>query len=150
MSEGTAGDPRMTSVGITSSGLTGADQAFYKTVHTPFLIILGGTSDIAYENGKRDYDNISALGLPTMLFSKNIGHGGDLGQRQRRARWQQLYVLQQHRVGSEIEEHSVGIARADSSQCRLDLPRLGGRCRHAVEFVRQSPVQVRPGRRSLA
>jgi len=79
MSEGTAGDPRMTSVGITSSGLTSADQAFYKTVHTPFLIIVGGTSDIAYENGKRDYDNISALGLPTMLFSKNIGHGGDLG-----------------------------------------------------------------------
>jgi hypothetical protein len=79
MAEGTAGDARMTSVGITSSGLTSADQAFYKTVHTPFLIILGGTSDIAYENGKRDYDNISALGFPTMLFSKNIGHGGDLG-----------------------------------------------------------------------
>lgn len=79
MSEGTAGDPRMTSVGITSSGLTSVDQAFYKTVHTPFLIILGGTSDIAYENGERDYDNISALGFPIMLFSKNIGHGGDLG-----------------------------------------------------------------------
>jgi len=79
MSEGTAGDPRMTSVGITSSGLTSADQAFYKTVHTPFLIILGGTSDIAYENGERDYDNIGALGFPIMLFSKNIGHGGDLG-----------------------------------------------------------------------
>jgi hypothetical protein len=79
MSEGTAGDPRMTTVGITSSGLTSADQAFYKTIHTPFLIVLGGTSDIAYENGKRDYDNISALGFPTMFFSKNIGHGGDLG-----------------------------------------------------------------------
>ncbi|HYP75625.1 MAG TPA: hypothetical protein VER12_06720 [Polyangiaceae bacterium] len=79
MSEGTAGDPRMSSVGITSSGLTSSDQAFYKTIHTPVLIILGGTSDIAYENGKRDYDNISALGFPIMLFSKNIGHGGDLG-----------------------------------------------------------------------
>lgn len=79
MSEGTAGDPRMSSVGVTSSGLTSADTAFYKTVHTPVLIILGGTSDIAYQNGERDYDNISALGLPIMLFSKNIGHGGDLG-----------------------------------------------------------------------
>jgi hypothetical protein len=79
MSEGTAGDPRMSSVGITSSGLTSADQAFYKTVHTPVLIILGGTSDIAYQNGERDYDNISGLGFPIMLFSKNIGHGGDLG-----------------------------------------------------------------------
>ncbi|HYQ01959.1 MAG TPA: hypothetical protein VER96_24970 [Polyangiaceae bacterium] len=79
MSEGTSGDSRMTSVGITSSGLTSADQAFYKTVHTPFLIILGGTSDIAYDNGERDYDSLSALGIPVMLFSKNIGHGGDLG-----------------------------------------------------------------------
>jgi dienelactone hydrolase len=79
MSEGTAGDPRMTSVGITSSGLTGPDDAFYKTVHTPVLIILGGTSDIAYNNGKRDYDSLSALGIQIMLFSKNIGHGGDLG-----------------------------------------------------------------------
>jgi hypothetical protein len=79
MSEGTAGDPRMTSVGITSSGLTSVDQAFYKTVHSPVLIILGGTSDIAYENGERDYQNLSGLGLPIMLFSKNIGHGGDLG-----------------------------------------------------------------------
>jgi hypothetical protein len=79
MSEGTAGDPRMTSVGVTSSGLTSDDQAFYKTIHTPFLVILGGTSDIAYNNGERDYDRISALGHPIMLFSKNIGHGGDLG-----------------------------------------------------------------------
>jgi hypothetical protein len=78
MSEGTAGDPRMTSVGITSSGLTSADQAFYKTVHTPVLIILGGTSDIAYNNGERDYDSLGGLGIPVMLFSKNIGHGGDL------------------------------------------------------------------------
>ena len=69
----------MSSVGITSSGLTSTDQAFYKTVHSPVLIILGGTSDIAYENGERDYQNLSGLGLPIMLFSKNIGHGGDLG-----------------------------------------------------------------------
>lgn len=79
MSEGTAGDPRMSSVGVTSSGLTSADQAFYKTVHSPVLVILGGTSDIAYQNGERDYDSLSALGIPIMLFSKNIGHGGDLG-----------------------------------------------------------------------
>jgi len=79
MSEGTAGDPRMTTVGVTSSGLTSADQAFYKTVHTPVLVILGGTSDIAYDNGERDFDSLSALGIPIMLFSKNIGHGGDLG-----------------------------------------------------------------------
>ena len=80
MAEGTAGDPRMTTWGITSSGLTGANQAFYKTIHTPVKVLLGGPSDIAYENGERDYDQISALGFPIVLFSKDIGHGGDLGR----------------------------------------------------------------------
>jgi hypothetical protein len=55
-----------------------ANQTFYRTVHTPVLIVLGGPSDIAYENGERDYTNIAALGIPIILFSKDIGHGGDL------------------------------------------------------------------------
>jgi hypothetical protein len=79
MAEGTAGDPRITTWGLNSSGLFSADQAFYKTVHTPVLIVLGGSADIAYQNGERDYDNISALTVPIMLFSKNgSNHGGDL------------------------------------------------------------------------
>jgi hypothetical protein len=78
MAEGTAGDPRITTWGLNSSGLFAADQAFYKTIHTPVLIVLGGSGDIAYTNGERDYDNISALGIPIMLFSKALGHGGDL------------------------------------------------------------------------
>jgi hypothetical protein len=43
------------------------------------LVIEGGTSDIAYENGKRDFSELSKLDIPIMFFSKNIGHGGDLG-----------------------------------------------------------------------
>ncbi|HET9934670.1 MAG TPA: alpha/beta hydrolase [Polyangiaceae bacterium] len=78
MSEGTAGDPRITTWGLNSSGLFGANQSFYKTVHTPVLIVLGGADDVAYENGERDYDNLAALGIPVMLFSKALGHGGDL------------------------------------------------------------------------
>jgi hypothetical protein len=42
------------------------------------FIVLCGEMDIAYENGKRDYENLSKLKWPIMLFSKNIGHGGDL------------------------------------------------------------------------
>jgi hypothetical protein len=80
MAEGTASDSRMTTWGVTSSGLTSPDQTFYKKVHTPVKVLLGGTSDVAYTNGSRDYDNISALGIPIILFSKNIGHGGDLGK----------------------------------------------------------------------
>ncbi|HTQ03071.1 MAG TPA: hypothetical protein VMI54_04415 [Polyangiaceae bacterium] len=78
MAEGTAADPRITTWGLNSSGMFSADQAFYKTVHTPVLVVLGGSGDIAYDNGERDYDNIAALGIPIMLFSKALGHGGDL------------------------------------------------------------------------
>ncbi|HEX3020173.1 MAG TPA: carboxypeptidase-like regulatory domain-containing protein [Chitinispirillaceae bacterium] len=81
MAEGTAGDKRITTWGLTSSGLFAANQAFYKTVHTPVLMVEGGSSDMAYENGGRDYQNISALGIPIMWFSKNIGHGGDLSNK---------------------------------------------------------------------
>ena len=78
MAEGTAADPRITTWGINSSGTFSVNQAFYKSIHTPVLVVLGGADDIAYANGERDYDNISALGLPIMLFSKALGHGGDL------------------------------------------------------------------------
>lgn len=79
MAEGTAGDPRITTWGLNSSGLFSADAALYKTIHTPVLIVLGGSADIAYENGERDFDNIAPLGMPIMLFSKNgSNHGGDL------------------------------------------------------------------------
>ena len=79
MAEGTAGDSRITTWGLNSSGLFSADQALYKTIHTPVLIVLGGSTDMAYTNGERDYTNISALGIPIMLFSKaGAGHGGDL------------------------------------------------------------------------
>jgi hypothetical protein len=80
MAAGTASDPRITTWGLTSSGMFGADQSFYKTIHTPVLIVLGGSSDIAYTNGETDFDNISALGnIPVMLFSKSgSNHGGDL------------------------------------------------------------------------
>jgi hypothetical protein len=80
MASGTSADPRMTTYGITSSGLTSPDQSFYKKIHTPVKILVGGSSDVAYANGGRDYDQISALGIPVIFFSKNLGHGGDLGK----------------------------------------------------------------------
>jgi hypothetical protein len=81
MAMGTAGDARMTTWGITSSGLTSAVATFYKTVHTPVKILLGGSGDVAYPNGERDYDNLAAQGTPVILFSKALGHGGDLGNK---------------------------------------------------------------------
>jgi hypothetical protein len=78
MAEGTAGDPRITTWGLNSSGLLSANANYLKMVHTPVLIVLGGSGDIAYENGERDYATIAGLGVPVMLFSKALGHGGDL------------------------------------------------------------------------
>ena len=84
MAENASGDPRFAAIGITSSGLFSADQALYKKIHTPFKIMNGGPStagnDMAYDNGLRDYNEISALGKPIVYFSKtSAGHGGDLG-----------------------------------------------------------------------
>jgi hypothetical protein len=81
MAENVSGDPRFTAIGITSSGLMGANATLYNKIHTPFKIMNGGSSDIAYENGLRDYQQISALGKPIIYFSKtSAGHGGDLNQ----------------------------------------------------------------------
>lgn len=81
MSENASKDPRLTAVGITSSGLFSADQNVYKGLHTPIKILVGGSGDMAYENGKRDYEQIAALGKPVIYFSKDgAGHGGDLSR----------------------------------------------------------------------
>jgi len=81
MSENVSGDARFAAIGITSSGLMGPNDALYDKIHTPFKIMNGGSGDIAYENGLRDYDEISSRGKPIAYFSKtSAGHGGDLGQ----------------------------------------------------------------------
>jgi hypothetical protein len=81
MAENVSGDPRFSAIGITSSGLMGGSAALYDKIHTPFKIMNGGPDDIAYENGLRDYDQISMRGIPIVYFSKtSAGHGGDLNQ----------------------------------------------------------------------
>jgi hypothetical protein len=79
MAMGVAGDPRTTAFGYTSSGLTSAVASYYKTIHTPVKILLGGSGDVAYTNGMRDYDQMVSAGVSVLLLSKNnAGHGGDL------------------------------------------------------------------------
>ena len=43
-------------------------------MHTPVAYFNGGTSDIAYENGKRDYQNINRV--PVYFANLPVGHGG--------------------------------------------------------------------------
>ncbi|HMA63554.1 MAG: hypothetical protein ACM31E_08290 [Fibrobacterota bacterium] len=86
LGQGFASDPRTTTWGVSSSGSFGDAPDLWKSVHTPVLI-LEGSKDIssaggtgAYDNGKRDYNGITALGKPAYFISnKNMGHGGDLG-----------------------------------------------------------------------
>jgi dienelactone hydrolase len=81
MAENASGDARFSAIGITSSGLMSANAALYEKIHTPFKIMNGGSGDIAYENGLRDYQEISSRGKPIIYFSKtSAGHGGDLSQ----------------------------------------------------------------------
>ncbi len=80
MAQGTVTDPRIVTWGVTSSGMAGATQAFYDYIDTPVLFIEGGPAEVAYDGGLEGYEAISALGVPVLWFSKDIGHGGDLFQ----------------------------------------------------------------------
>jgi hypothetical protein len=83
MAENASYDLRFTAIGFTSSGLINKDTSVYNKIHTPFKIMNGGPknagNDMAYDNGLRDYNEISALGKPIIYISKtSAGHGGDL------------------------------------------------------------------------
>lgn len=80
MAQGTVLDPRIVTWGVTSSGMAGATQDFYDLIHTPVLFVEGGPAEVAYDGAREGYDAISALDVPLLWFSKDIGHGGDLFQ----------------------------------------------------------------------
>ena len=80
MAIGTVGDRRITTWGVTSSGMARVNDDFYKLVHTPVLFIEGGPRDVAYAGGQKGFESISKLGVPVLWFSKDIGHGGDLSR----------------------------------------------------------------------
>jgi dienelactone hydrolase len=80
MSQATVTDPRIVTWGVTSSGMAGADQAFYDMIDTPVLFVEGGLDDVAYAGAAEGYDAISQLGVPVLWFSADRGHGGDLFQ----------------------------------------------------------------------
>ncbi|WP_438037380.1 alpha/beta hydrolase family protein [Sorangium sp. So ce128] len=78
MAEGAAGDPRVTTAVIWSSGMINPDQKILDALHAPIAFILGGPDDVAYPNGTRDYRN--TRDVPAVLASTNVGHGGTYGQ----------------------------------------------------------------------
>jgi hypothetical protein len=77
---GSSKDPVLTTFMLNSSGMTSADQSVIDAFQTPALFLLGGSGDMAYENGKRDYNAIRNGAVPAMLISTGFGHGGTYSQ----------------------------------------------------------------------
>lgn len=71
-----ANDPRVTTVGIFSSGLLNdADDYQLRRLNDPVLYVIGGQSDIAYPNAMDDWGKLPA-GLPAFMGNLDVGHGG--------------------------------------------------------------------------
>lgn len=78
MSLNAGGDPRLSTVVAMNSGLLNPSQNVYASLHTPVAYFNGGSSDIAYENGRRDYQNIN--NVPVYHANLPVGHGGTYDQ----------------------------------------------------------------------
>lgn len=72
-----AGDPRLTTIVLWNSGLFQRDQQIYNSLHAPMAMFLGGTEDIAYENGTADYNAIN--NVPFFYGSLELGQLGHIG-----------------------------------------------------------------------
>src|SRR4030095_9094578 len=80
MSYGASADPRVATVGIWNSGLIQPDEKIFAGLHSPVIIVTGGESDIAYANGKRDFETMPAK-IPVFYgVHPSVGHGGAYNQ----------------------------------------------------------------------
>jgi hypothetical protein len=81
MSYGASSDSRIGTVGIWNSGMfSPKDQKILDGLHSPVIIITGGETDIAYANGKSDFEVMPAR-LPVFYgVYPSVGHGGTYNQ----------------------------------------------------------------------
>jgi len=69
-------DPRVATVGIWNSGLIQPDEKIFAGLHSSVIIVTGGESDIAYANGKRDFETLPARVPVFYAVHPSVGHGG--------------------------------------------------------------------------
>ncbi|WP_319226327.1 hypothetical protein [Draconibacterium orientale] len=80
-----APDPRVTTTVVCNSGvlptpnggmpgMPALEKEDLKKLHTPTLYLLGGETDIAYNNGMDDYRRINHV--PVFVANLDVGHGG--------------------------------------------------------------------------
>ncbi|MBN2650016.1 MAG: hypothetical protein JXR50_09780 [Prolixibacteraceae bacterium] len=84
----TAPDPRVTTAVICNSGIIGdgggmpgmpgLKKDHLEKLHTPTLYLLGGETDIAYQNGMDDFKRINHV--PVFVANMDVGHGGTYSQ----------------------------------------------------------------------
>jgi hypothetical protein len=80
MSYGASADKRVATVGIWNSGLIQPDEKIFAGLHSSVIIVTGGESDIAYANGKRDFETMPAR-IPVFYgVYPSVGHGGTYNQ----------------------------------------------------------------------
>lgn len=86
MSYGASTDPRIATVGIWNSGLLpnesdpNANAKIYAGIHGSVIIVTGGESDIAYANGKRDFELMPERTPAFYGAYPSVGHGGTYNQ----------------------------------------------------------------------
>lgn len=67
--------PRVKASIIMNSGMLNRDIAAINRLHAPIAYVCGGTGDMAYVNGERDFNDLGHL--PTVFANvTNAGHGG--------------------------------------------------------------------------
>lgn len=76
MSYGASADPRVATVGIWNSGLIEPNQKVFDGLHSSVIIVTGGESDIAYANGKRDFETLPVKVPVFHGVFPAVGHGG--------------------------------------------------------------------------
>jgi hypothetical protein len=82
MAYGASSDPRVATVGIWNSGLFEDERnaKIYAGLHGSVIIVTGGESDIAYANGKRDFEVMPARVPVFYGVLPSVGHGGTYNQ----------------------------------------------------------------------
>ncbi|MES2676111.1 MAG: alpha/beta hydrolase [Pseudomonadota bacterium] len=86
-----AADPRISTLVVANSGIfidpirgkalpmmPQLDKTHLTKIHTPTLYLLGGPSDIAYQNGMDDVEKINHV--PVFVGNLDVGHGGTYAQ----------------------------------------------------------------------
>ena len=74
-----AHDPRiktcvMLNTGIGDMEMSGASRESLNNVHTPMFYMIGGPTDIAYENAKMDFEHLDKV--PVVMYNSHDGHNG--------------------------------------------------------------------------